>query len=133
MRFIGPFREYLKEYFRPELKKKLEIVKREKQFNKTDPNRRNWMLGHTYLCVRGFEQLRQEKNYNVAPQNKIIHYPDYKRTKKVKVKGDNKSKLEEMLKEELFLRGCNAGIHYVVFSKNGEVIAEAVPVRISSE
>jgi len=135
MGLISLLKGTLGELGAPELKIKPDIVEREKVFNKDDPTRRTWMLGHTYLCTGDLDQLKQDDNHSISRwEEKVVYYSDYKKYKRVRVRVKGTlAEAEEKLKEELFLRGCNAGVFYKAYTKNGEIIAEAVPAIVTCD
>ena len=131
----------IREYFRTQLPVDQSILDRERKFNGQDINRERWVLSHTYLCEGDLKKLKepslQDKNigyirgdhaYYATPMG--VKGPCKKVIVSVQRGMDNTEtirELERKLKLDLFSRGCNSGVFYRSYEKNGKMFAEAVP------
>jgi UDP-N-acetylmuramoylalanine-D-glutamate ligase len=137
--------ECIKEMLRPELKVQDEIIERERQFSLDNLGRKNWIMGHVYLCKGDLKELEQNPHYRNFGIAHVWAYfaGNSKRTaqhKKVRVsieKRDNETETMKMVEEELkmalYLRGANAGVFYRQYEKRNRLFAEAVPAILTSE
>lgn len=124
------------EFFRQSLPKDQKIAAREAGFEAADPERKEWRQRHTYLCSGGIDELRRGKNYKGLPEEKIIYYPtpNRARPKKIVIQArEPRDSLVEKLKDEIFMRGCNAGIFFRAYEKGANLVVEAVPILVTCE
>ena len=129
----------------PELPVRDDILQREREFTKTDSMRVKWINSHTYLSSGDLEALKKHPEFNDPTIDYRISYyavPNGKRghCKPVVVslkQGANDAQilimLEEMLKLELHIRGCNAGVFYSTYQGKGMMYAKAVPAILTGE
>ncbi len=130
----------IKEKYRPGLRIKKETVERERNFNSEDPDRKKWMLDHTYLCRGNLKDLKKHPSWSSHLEDTIMtYYPTGERPREVVVRvkighGSRKfamKEAEKSLKRALYLRDCNAGINYKICSKGNYMIGKAVPAIIT--
>lgn len=140
---LSDFCDDIAENFRPEIKIRPDIVKREKEFMEYDDSRIKWLLAHIYLTSGNLKDLEKNPDYE-GGSFRFTYYvsnpegPYRVRPRKVRVFGDietadKASQPENKLKLALHERGANAGIFYRTYKKGNLWIAEATPAILTSE
>lgn len=139
-RLVELLPDSLAEYFRPELMVDPEIVEREKRFEGQGQGRKQWVQRYVKLSVGSLTDLKkinpQAIAWFVANKGGVQGV----RHKRVVVFGKSneyivagEKHLEGKLKEEIFLRGANAGVLYRQYRQGERMVAEAVPISYSIE
>lgn len=137
----------IKEHFRAELPVDQSILERERRFNEEDDYRESWVLNYMHLCEGDLEALKKHPDSSAAGQviNCIIAYYAKPEGKKgpcrrvvvsVPLTPDEQATInlvENKLKLDLFSRGCNSGVFYRHYKKDGQMFAEAVPAVLTGE